>query len=112
MTIKEQLLQTIEQAPDPVLKEVLNYLHYLIEKYLDELEEQQDLEDLKLAREDLQNNRTISLEQLKADIIQDDIAAWAKWIEGVDRLEVTNNKQKSEYQQLLLNKYRQQGPEL
>ncbi|GET37687.1 hypothetical protein [Microseira wollei] len=100
MTIKEQLLQTIEQAPEPILKEALNYLHYLIEKYLDELEEQQDLEDLKLAREDLQNNRTISLEQLTSDIIQDDVAkAWS-------------TDQKSEYQQLLVNKYRQQGLEL
>jgi Protein of unknown function (DUF2281) len=43
MTIKKQLLQTIEQAPEPILKEALNYLHYLIEKYKDELEEQQNL---------------------------------------------------------------------
>jgi len=100
MTIKDQLLQTIEQAPEPVLKEVLNYLHYLIDKHLEELEEQQDLEDLKLAREDLQNNRTISLEQLTSDIIQNDVAKdWA-------------TAQKSEYQQLLLNKHRQQGLEL
>ncbi len=68
MTIKEQLLQTIEQAPEPLLKEALNYLRYLIEKHLEELEEQEDLEDLKLAREDLQNNRTISLEQLKQEL--------------------------------------------
>ncbi|MCP2727466.1 DUF2281 domain-containing protein [Limnofasciculus baicalensis] len=68
MTIKEQLLQTIEQAPEPLLQEALNYLHYLIEKHLNELEEQQDIEDLKLAREDLQNNRTISLEQLTQEL--------------------------------------------
>jgi hypothetical protein len=68
MSIKEQLLQTIEQAPEPLLQEALNYLNYLIEKHLDELEEQQDLEDLKLAREDLQNNRTISLEQLTQEL--------------------------------------------
>ncbi|MEG4997126.1 hypothetical protein [Microcoleus sp. B4-D4] len=45
--------------------------------------------------------------------LPDDIAkAWAKWFEEVDRLEVMTNQPKSEYQQLLLNKYRQQGLEL
>ncbi len=68
MSVKEQLLQTIEQAPEPLLHEALNYLHYLLEKHLDELEEQQDLEDLQLAREDLQHNRTISLAQLKQEL--------------------------------------------
>ena len=45
--------------------------------------------------------------------LPDDIAkAWAKWLEEVDRLEVTTNQPETEYQQLLLNKYRQQGLEL
>ncbi|XZO01800.1 MAG: GTPase family protein [Microcoleus sp.] len=45
--------------------------------------------------------------------LPDDIAkAWAKWFEEVDRLEVTTNQPESEYQQLLLNKYRQQGLEM
>ena len=38
--------------------------------------------------------------------------AWAKWFESVDRLEVTSNEPTREYQQLLLEKYRQQGLEL
>lgn len=33
--------------------------------------------------------------------------AWAKWFESVDRLEVTSNEPAREYQQLLLDKYRQ-----
>ena len=61
MSIKEQLLQTIEQAPEPLLHEALNYLHYLLEKHLDELEEQEDLEDL-------QYNRAVSLAQLKQEL--------------------------------------------
>lgn len=68
MSVKEQLLKTIEQAPEPLLHEALNYLHYLLEKHQHELEEQQDLEDLQLAREDLQHNRTISLSQLKQEL--------------------------------------------
>ncbi len=68
MSIKEQLLQTIEQAPEPLLHEALNYLHYLLEKHLDELDEQEDLEDLQSAREDLQHNRTVSLAQLKQEL--------------------------------------------
>ncbi|MEX0272305.1 hypothetical protein AB3R30_24630 [Leptolyngbyaceae cyanobacterium UHCC 1019] len=68
MSVKEQLLQAIEQAPEPLLHETLNYLHYLIEKHLDELEEQQDREDLQLAREDLQHHRTVSFAHLKQEL--------------------------------------------
>jgi Protein of unknown function (DUF2281) len=68
MSIKDQLLQTIEQAPEPLLHEALHYLDYLIEKHLEALEEEQDREDLKLARADLQNNRTISLAQLTQEL--------------------------------------------
>ncbi len=68
MSVREQLLQTIEQAPEPLLHETLNYLRYLIEKHLDELEEQQDLEDLHSAREDLHHSRTVSLAHLKQEL--------------------------------------------
>ncbi|AFZ07657.1 hypothetical protein Osc7112_3274 [Oscillatoria nigro-viridis PCC 7112] len=45
--------------------------------------------------------------------LPDDIAkAWGKWFEKVDRLEVMTNQAESKYQQVLLNKYRQQGLEL
>ncbi|XWK90123.1 MAG: hypothetical protein U7127_08760 [Phormidium sp.] len=37
------------------------------------------------------------------------VEAWLKWFESVDRPEVTTAKPASEYQQLLLKKYRQQG---
>lgn len=38
--------------------------------------------------------------------------AWKTWFESVDRLETTSNElAREEYQQLLLNKYRQQGLE-
>jgi DNA-binding transcriptional regulator/RsmH inhibitor MraZ len=39
--------------------------------------------------------------------------AWEKWFESAERLEVTSHEPaKEEHQQLLLNKYRQQGLEL
>jgi hypothetical protein len=69
MSVKEQLLRTIEESPEPLLHETLNYLYYLLEKHFEELEEQQDLEDLQLAREDLQHSRTISLAQLKQELV-------------------------------------------
>jgi hypothetical protein len=68
MSIKEQLLHTIEQAPEPILQEALNYLDYLIERHLEALEDQQDREDLCQAREDLHHNRTISLAKLTEDL--------------------------------------------
>ena len=44
---------------------------------------------------------------------QDDVAeAWDKWFEGVEQLKVIPTEPASEYQQLLLNKYRKQGLEL
>ena len=68
MSIKEELLETIEQAPEPLLQEALNYLHYLLEKHLEGLEEQQDQADLLIARADLQHHRTISLAQLTQEL--------------------------------------------
>jgi DNA-binding transcriptional regulator/RsmH inhibitor MraZ len=38
--------------------------------------------------------------------------AWEKWFDSVDRLEVTSNEPAKDYQQILLNKYRQQGLKL
>jgi hypothetical protein len=70
MSIKEELLQTIEQAPEPLLHEALNYLHYLLENHLEALEEQQDQEHLQQARADLQHHRTISLAQLTQELGQ------------------------------------------
>jgi hypothetical protein len=44
---------------------------------------------------------------------EDMAKAWAKWFEEVNQLEVIPNHQdKSEYQQILINKYRQQGLDL
>jgi hypothetical protein len=70
MSIKAELLETIEPTPEPLLQEALNHLHYLLEKHLEGLEEHQDQADLKLARADLQHNRTIALAQLTQELGQ------------------------------------------
>jgi hypothetical protein len=44
---------------------------------------------------------------------QDELSeAWVQWFESVDHLEVKSTDSVSNYQQLLLSKYRQQGLEL
>ena len=85
MTILSSAIAKLQQLAESALPEVSNFIDFLIQKHQSRI----------------------------ADGVQDDIAkAWAKWFEGVDLLEVRTTEQNSEYQQLLLNKYRQQGLEL
>ena len=68
INLKEKLLQAIEQAPDPVLEEALHYLEYLTERHIEAMELQEDLDDLRSIREEIQREGTIPLAQLKAEL--------------------------------------------
>jgi hypothetical protein len=86
MTILEAAIAKLQQLPESVLPEVSDFIDFVMHKH------QSKIADGKL---------------------QDDITkAWAKWFDEVERLEVSTTEHNSEYQQLLLNKYRQQGLEL
>lgn len=86
MNIRDIAIAKLQQLPDSLLPEISDFIDFTIQKH------QAKIADRKH---------------------QDDIAkAWAKWFEEVDRLEVTTTQPANEYQQLLLNKYRQQGLEL
>jgi hypothetical protein len=50
MNPKEELLQTIEQTPESLLAEVLDFLLFLRERY----EEQEDLADIRAARTEIE----------------------------------------------------------
>jgi hypothetical protein len=65
MTLKEQLMQAIEEASDPVLVEVLDFLQFLQAK------QAEDAADIQAARESLatvSTEGTVSWETLRADV--------------------------------------------
>lgn len=86
MTIRETTIAKLQQLPEPFLQQVSDFIDFLRYK---------------------QQHSTTN-DQLNGDVTQ----AWVKWFESVDLLEVAANQPGSNYQQLLLAKYRQQGLEL
>ncbi len=86
MTIRDTTIAKLQQLPEPLLQEVSDFIDFVAHKHQVEAandERQHDLSE-----------------------------AWKKWFESVEELEVTPTEPTSEYQQLLINKYRQQGLEL
>ncbi|PSB22198.1 hypothetical protein C7B65_02010 [Phormidesmis priestleyi ULC007] len=86
MTTREATIAKLQQLPEPLLQQVSDFIDVLTET------QQQSL-----AIGNPQDQLT---------------EAWMRWFESVDRLEVTPIESVSDYQQLLLTKYRQQGLEL
>lgn len=67
-TVKEKLLQAIAQTPEPLLTEVLHYLEYLLERHLEEQEDNEDLEDLQVIREEIATEGTIPWGKVKQEL--------------------------------------------
>ncbi len=67
-TAKEKLLQTIEQTPEPLLTEALHYLEYLLERYLEDQEDSEDLQDLPAIREEITREGTVPWKQVKQEL--------------------------------------------
>lgn len=69
MNTKELLLQEIEQVPEPILDEVLDFLRFLKAKNeREKLEMQADLEDARVALKEAQEQGTTSLADLKQEL--------------------------------------------
>ncbi|GAP95728.1 DUF2281 domain-containing protein [Leptolyngbya sp. NIES-2104] len=69
MNTKELLLQEINQAPDPILDEVLDFLRFLKAKQQQQaLENQLDLEEARAVLEEIEQEGTISWESLKSEL--------------------------------------------
>jgi Protein of unknown function (DUF2281) len=86
MTIRETTIAKLQQLSEPLLQEVTDFIDFVIHKH-----------------------------QVKTAHSQPDatlVEAWSQWFEAVDSLDVAPSEPVSNYQQLLLNKYRQQGLEL
>ncbi|WGV23814.1 DUF2281 domain-containing protein [Halotia branconii] len=86
MTIRETAIAKLQQLSEPLLQEVTDFIDFVMHKH-----------------------------QVKTADSQPDellVEKWSQWFEAVDSLEVSPPEAVSNYQQLLLNKYRQQGLEL
>jgi len=73
----------LQQLSEPLLQEVSDFIDFIVQTY---------------------QNETVdgaSGEALRRD--------WSQWFESVDNLEITTYQSPADYQQLLLDKYRQQG---
>ncbi len=93
MTIRETAMPLasfanakLQQLSEPLLQEVTDFIDFVMHKHQVKIAESQPDEPL--------------------------VEKWSQWFEAVDSLEVSPPEAVSNYQQLLLNKYRQQGLEL
>lgn len=86
MTIRDTTIAKLRQLSEPLLQEVSDFIDFVIHKHRAKIADTQSNEDSGLA--------------------------WSKWFEAVERLEIKSSESVSSYQQLLLNKYRQQGLDL
>lgn len=84
MKIRKATIAKLQQLPDPLLQKVSDFIDRLMRQ-----------------PEPVNGNLDRSVTQ-----------AWMQWFEAGDHLEIVSNQPNSDYQQLLLTKYRQQGLEL
>jgi hypothetical protein len=86
MTIREMTAVKLFQLPDEILKEVDSFIDFMIARH-------------QLA--------------VKSSNLSDDVAPkWQQWFDEVDRLEMIPHEPVNEYQEAILDKYRQQGLDL
>jgi Protein of unknown function (DUF2281) len=86
VTIRETAISKLHRLPEVLVQEVSDFIDFLDRKY-----------------------------QVKTVDTQSDekrIKTWSQWFEALDCLTVTPSEPVNDYQQLLLDKYRQQGLEL
>ena len=65
MTFKELLIQELDNVPDPMIGEVLDFLQFLKSK---EGEEQEDLQDARFALANVSTEGTVAWRDLKSEI--------------------------------------------
>jgi hypothetical protein len=86
VTIRETAIAKLQNLSEPLLQEVSDFIDFVIHKY-----------------------------QVKPDTnppAETITESWSQWFKAVDCLDVTPPEAVSNYQQLLLDKYRQQRLEL
>lgn len=90
MTIRETAIAKIQQLPESLVQQIIDFIDFIARNY----------------------QAKTAVDVLEGDRAQ----AWARWFEAADSLELapenTPTAPTNEYQQRLLNKYRQQGLDL
>lgn len=86
MNIRDTTIAKLQQLSEPLLQEVNDFIDFVIHKH------------------------QVEISNSQSDAIL--IGRWSQWFETVEKLDVNPSDSINNYQQLLLNKYRQQGLEL
>jgi hypothetical protein len=86
MTIREITAVKLFQLPDEILKEVDSFIDFMILRH--------------------------QLEVKSSNLSDDVVPKWQQWFDEVDRLELIPHEPVNEYQEALLDKYRNQGLDL
>lgn len=86
MNTREVVVNKLQQLPDPLVSRVDEFIDFLIAQ---------------------QQNQAVNVQS--SESLTD---RWKRWFEKVDQLSILNHEPQNEYQQRLLQKYRQQGLEL
>jgi len=66
MTLKEQLLQEIEQAPDPLVSQLLDFLLFIKERHLEEEITEEEQVNIIASLKDYQEGNYLTLEEYEA----------------------------------------------
>ena len=66
MTIKEQLLQEIEQAPDPLVSQLLDFLLFIKERHIEEEITEEEQANIIASLKDYQEGNYLTLEEYEA----------------------------------------------
>jgi hypothetical protein len=80
MKIRETAIAKLQQLPEPLLQQVSDFIDLLTDR----------------------QQHTTAIDTPQGELAE----VWAQWFEAVDRLEVIPTEPVSDYQQLLLTKYR------
>lgn len=86
MTTRETTIAKLQQLPEPLLQKVSDFIDLLTDR----------------------QQHSPAVDHPEGELAE----AWVRWFKSVDCLEVSPIESVSNYQQLLLTKYRQQGLEL
>ena len=86
MTIREATIAKLQQLPESLLQQVSDFIDILTGR----------------------QQHSPAINNPQGELAE----VWARWFESVDHLEATLTEGVSDYQQILLTKYQQQGLEL
>ena len=106
MTIRETTIAKLQQLSEPLLQEITDFVDFVIYKH------QIQIVDIQTNTNLIIKDELPLLNANKHPDSQTITEAWTQWFEAVEQLETFPSEPENNYQQLLINKYRQQGLDL